>query len=384
MKATDGSADALPPAAIASDTAAEATALPAQSTARMTRTARKAPAALAVADVARKTPTAAPADIDSAHPATSKAPPAQDQTLNLAALLTGNSDSHTVEADASGNAINGNSPSGTDRSADAASAANSASLTAPVAALFLTAAQTPATARTVATDDAPASNTARPLGIVTAAGTGSVKGLTALLTDTAHAQSEAAQAAFAASLAASPDGGPDADSATSASSATDASATAAAALAHLAATTHASARDSDLPRGELRAAVGTPDWNNELGQQLTWMSQKGIDSASLHLSPAHLGPLQVQISVQNGAASVWFGASHADTRAALERALPQLRQMFASQGLALTDSGVSREPPRNATRSNSAQSIAAVSAVGAPAGAATAATISLGLIDTYA
>ncbi|MBV8740787.1 MAG: flagellar hook-length control protein FliK [Sinobacteraceae bacterium] len=222
---------------------------------------------------------------------------------------------------------------------------------------------------------------------MTAAGTGSVEGLTALLTDTAHAQSEAAQAAFAASLAASADGGPDADSATSAtsaSSATDASATAAAALAHLAATTHASARDSDLPRGELRAAVGTPDWNNELGQQLTWMSQKGIDSASLHLSPAHLGPLQVQISVQNGAASVWFGASHADTRAALERALPQLRQMFASQGLALTDSGVSREPPRNATRSNSAQGIAAVSAVGAPAGAATAATISLGLIDTYA
>ncbi len=165
----------------------------------------------------------------------------------------------------------------------------------------------------------------------------------------------------------------------------DASATAAAALAHLAAATHASGRDSNLPRSELRAPVGTPDWNNELGQQLTWMSQKGIDSASLQLSPAHLGPLEVQISVQNGAASVWFGASHADTRDALERALPQLRQMFASHGLALTDSGVSREPPRNSTRSASTHGIAAVSAVGAPAGGSAAApAISLGLIDTYA
>ena len=43
---------------------------------------------------------------------------------------------------------------------------------------------------------------------------------------------------------------------------------------------------------------------------------------------------------------MWFGAAHADTRAAIEHALPRLREMFASQGMSLADAGVSREPPR--------------------------------------
>jgi flagellar hook-length control protein FliK len=76
------------------------------------------------------------------------------------------------------------------------------------------------------------------------------------------------------------------------------------------------------------------------------MVQQGNHSASLRLSPEHLGPLEVRISVQNDQASVWFGAAHADTRAAIEHALPRLRELFASQGLSLADAGVFREPPR--------------------------------------
>ncbi len=388
----------MPAAGTASQTAAEATSLQRPNEARITtRAARKAPATLALADPAPNAGSVAAADSDAAHPATPKTPGAQEQALDRVTLLTGDAAPNRAEADASGSTIGSTSPASDDGSTDPASSAISASLNAaPVAALFL-AAPTPATARPVAlTDDTPGSgsNAGRPLGAVTAAATGSsAPGLTALLTNTAHAQSDAAQTALTTAGAASPDGGTAADaatadsagSATSATSAPDATASAAAALAHLAAATHASGRDSDLPRSELRAPVGTPDWNNELGQQLTWMSHKGIDSASLRLSPAHLGPLEVQISVQNGAASVWFGASHADTRAALERALPQLRQMFASQGLALTDSGVSREPPRNSAGAHATHGIAGVSAVGAPAaGSAAPAVITLGLIDIYA
>src|SRR6202012_6018645 len=108
---------------------------------------------------------------------------------------------------------------------------------------------------------------------------------------------------------------------------------------------------------------GTGAWHEELGTQLTWMSNQGIETGSLKVSPEHLGPVEVQISVQNGDASVWFGANHADTRAALEQALPHLRQMFANQGLSLTDSGVSREPPRNQNKSSQQQSVSSVSAV---------------------
>ena len=115
------------------------------------------------------------------------------------------------------------------------------------------------------------------------------------------------------------------------------------------------------------------------------MAHQGLEAASLRLSPDHLGPLEVHISVRDGDASVWFGAAHPDTRAALEQALPRLREMFAAQGLTLADSGVSRESPRNQARPSSANGIAPLTAVGsADLPASSAARISLGLVDTYA
>lgn len=96
----------------------------------------------------------------------------------------------------------------------------------------------------------------------------------------------------------------------------------------------------------LRAAVGTPQWADELGSRLVMMSTRGQHEGSLTLSPEHLGPLEVRISVQHNNAQVWFGAQHADTRAALAEALPRLREMFAEAGLSLGQAGVSHEAPR--------------------------------------
>jgi flagellar hook-length control protein FliK len=154
-------------------------------------------------------------------------------------------------------------------------------------------------------------------------------------------------------------------------------------LAQLGVASHFS-RDTNLT--ELKAPVGSPAWNEELGGHLTWMTHRGLESGSLHVSPEHLGPVEVQITVQNGDASVWFGASHPDTRAALEQALPRLREMFASQGLTLSDSGVSREPPRNQTRSAASHnsSASAISSGSSEVSATSSARVSLGLIDTYA
>jgi flagellar hook-length control protein FliK len=163
-------------------------------------------------------------------------------------------------------------------------------------------------------------------------------------------------------------------------------------LAHLGIASHFSAQhtQNDPNVSDLESPVGSAAWDDELGTQLTWMTQKGLESGSLRVSPEHLGPVEVQISVQNRDASVWFGATHPHTRAALEQALPRLREMFASQGMTLTDSGVSRESlahhgSRNQTRSQASQSISAVSAVGSTdASTAAAVRMSLGLVDTYA
>jgi flagellar hook-length control protein FliK len=76
------------------------------------------------------------------------------------------------------------------------------------------------------------------------------------------------------------------------------------------------------------------------------MSTRGQQEGSLTLSPEHLGPLEVRITMQQNTASVWFGAQHADTRAALTEALPRLRELFAEAGLSLGHSGVSQDAPR--------------------------------------
>ncbi len=145
--------------------------------------------------------------------------------------------------------------------------------------------------------------------------------------------------------------------------------------------THAAAGEA----ARLSVPVGTEGWTEELGARLTWMTHQGVQSATLQLSPEHLGPLQVSISVQHGEASVWFGAAHADTRQALEQAMPQLRQMLSGQGLTLTDSGVSREaPPREqASRKGSAGPVGAITeeSSGGPSSASPAHP---GLVDAYA
>lgn len=130
--------------------------------------------------------------------------------------------------------------------------------------------------------------------------------------------------------------------------------------------------------------VGTQGWSEEIGSRLTMMVEQGKHTASLRLSPEHLGPLEIQISMNDDQASVYFGAAHADTRAALENALPKLREMFASQGLSLADAGVHREPPRQqanpAAQSSSSGDFAAENGEQTVA----AAHVRLGLLDAYA
>jgi flagellar hook-length control protein FliK len=133
----------------------------------------------------------------------------------------------------------------------------------------------------------------------------------------------------------------------------------------------------------VHASVGSAAWADEIGTRVVMMTEAGNRTASLKLSPEHLGPLEINITVRDEKASVWFGAAHADTRAAIETALPRLREMFEAQGLSLADAGVFREPPRE-------QAVVKTNAMGAEQGDAPdeGATVTtharLGLVDAYA
>lgn len=142
---------------------------------------------------------------------------------------------------------------------------------------------------------------------------------------------------------------------------------------------------SDLGRG-LHTPVGSSEWADELSTRLTLMAERGHHTASLKLSPEHLGPLEIRISVTDDQASVWFGAAHADTRAAIEQALPRLRELFASQGLSLADAGVSHQAPQDQSRSQAAPGFPgdASSSSDGEVKVISLAHLRLGLVDAYA
>jgi flagellar hook-length control protein FliK len=137
----------------------------------------------------------------------------------------------------------------------------------------------------------------------------------------------------------------------------------------------------------IQTPVASAGFAEEMSSRVTGLAQAGITQAQLQLNPTDMGPVQVHITLQSGQASVWFGANHADTRAALEQSLPRLRELFAGAGMPLTDSGVFREPPQQ----QQAQSLpAASSARSTDNDAATVPTVTqvsnirLSLLDTYA
>ncbi|HEU4531896.1 MAG TPA: flagellar hook-length control protein FliK [Steroidobacteraceae bacterium] len=89
---------------------------------------------------------------------------------------------------------------------------------------------------------------------------------------------------------------------------------------------------ADAPVLDLRTPVQQPEWAESLGEKVVWLSQSEANSAQIRLNPAHLGPLEVQVSIDQDQASVSFVAQHAVTREALEAAAPRLRELLQTQG----------------------------------------------------
>jgi flagellar hook-length control protein FliK len=128
--------------------------------------------------------------------------------------------------------------------------------------------------------------------------------------------------------------------------------------------------------------VGSAAWADDIGSRVTMMAKQGEQTASLRLSPEHLGPLEIRVAIRDDQASVWFGAAHADTRAAIENALPRLRELFEAQGMSLTDAGVYRDSPREQAAQGSSNARASDEA---PLDAQPTETRTiLGLVDAYA
>jgi flagellar hook-length control protein FliK len=129
--------------------------------------------------------------------------------------------------------------------------------------------------------------------------------------------------------------------------------------------------------------VRDPAWPQAIAAEIRFLADQKIEAATLRLSPEHLGPLEVRIDVRDGNVSVSFGVAHSETQAALEQALPRLRELFAAAGLQLGQATVQQEARRgshNAGRGPAGSGNTADNG----AGATPASVRALGLVDDYA
>ncbi|KPF58498.1 hypothetical protein D621_05715 [beta proteobacterium AAP51] len=96
----------------------------------------------------------------------------------------------------------------------------------------------------------------------------------------------------------------------------------------------------------LPASPGTPAFADELGAQLSTFVKEGVQHARLELNPKEMGPVTVQIQLNGGSAHLSFAAEHAQTRQALEQALPTLAGNLREAGLTLSGGGVFEQAPQ--------------------------------------
>ncbi len=138
----------------------------------------------------------------------------------------------------------------------------------------------------------------------------------------------------------------------------------------------------------LPSPVGSAPWGQELGQQMLLAVDAGTQSATLHLNPPQLGPLEIHLQLQAGQVNAQFASPHQAVRAAVQSALPQLHDLFSGAGLNLSQasvgSGSGRGQAGNAQRGGGRGQALAGAAVegGAPVAAAPVRWLR-GLVNTY-
>jgi len=123
-------------------------------------------------------------------------------------------------------------------------------------------------------------------------------------------------------------------------------------------------------------------WSQAIAAQILVLTDHRTESATLRLTPEHLGPVDVRIDIEDSKVNVSFGAAHSDTRAALELALPRLREVLAGAGLTLGEASVQQHMRRGSqNRSDGAR--AASGAAEQSALAMISVRRMLGVIDEY-
>jgi flagellar hook-length control protein FliK len=157
----------------------------------------------------------------------------------------------------------------------------------------------------------------------------------------------------------------------------------------------AAAPDAPAPSFPVTVPLHDARFADAFGERVTWMVREGLQAAELTLHPQELGPIRIELALDGDAASIAVIATQAETRGAIEQALPRLREMLAQQNLqlggTLVDAGA-RHSARDGARGRDGRADArgaSVTPLGTagldPAGAATLPrAVRAGRVDVFA
>jgi flagellar hook-length control protein FliK len=108
------------------------------------------------------------------------------------------------------------------------------------------------------------------------------------------------------------------------------------------------AAEAPPPAYPITVPVRDPRFADAFGERISWMLREGLQVAELTLHPQELGPIRIELSLEGDAATIGVVAAQAETRGAIEQALPRLRELLAQQGVALGGSTVDAGTQQNA------------------------------------
>lgn len=90
----------------------------------------------------------------------------------------------------------------------------------------------------------------------------------------------------------------------------------------------------------LSAPLTSAAWAGQLQQNMVTMVMRNQQEITLRLHPAELGPLQIQLRVEDQQAQLMVLTHSHQVRGAVEQAMPLLRDALANQGIQLDDANV--------------------------------------------
>lgn len=97
------------------------------------------------------------------------------------------------------------------------------------------------------------------------------------------------------------------------------------------------------PSAHLRQPLGSPAWQQQLGEQIMLFNRNGIFHAQLHLHPQELGAVKINLRLNQEQLQLHFASENQQVRAVLETAMTQLCTSLAENGIALGDTSVGAE-----------------------------------------